>query len=333
MYQPCPSPFVPAVCTIAGQVLRKSSCAVQADGGALNKYYGEARGKWLGAVTNRSLDLLPSSGWPADLGQDSFAGPLSGETPSYLTGEFPGDYGWDTAGLSTDPETFSRYREIEVIHARWAMLGALGIVTPEVSAVQRHSLSAQHAVVPRTRGMTQSVTCAVAVPRARSGLLASPVPQKPRCYVSQRHALRVHCSQTRSADDCAAPQLLQAGGQATFQEPVWFKAGAQIFSSEGLDYLGKPSLVHAQSIIATLAVQARPSTIASGTLSRVACPWSRVERAMPLEAQSDLLSRCRAQFLARAASLLWNRQRRHECPVRLPIHTQVFIWSRANALL
>jgi len=53
------------------------------------------------------------------------------EIPDALDGTLPGDYGYDPLGLGKDSETVAKYRANELIHARWAMLAAPGIIFPE----------------------------------------------------------------------------------------------------------------------------------------------------------------------------------------------------------
>ncbi|CAO2817431.1 unnamed protein product [Amaranthus hypochondriacus] len=59
-------------------------------------------------------------------------GPIPFEYPSYLTGQLPGDYGFDLAALGKDAAALQKYYNFEILHARWAMLGALGALIPEI---------------------------------------------------------------------------------------------------------------------------------------------------------------------------------------------------------
>ena len=158
--------------------------------------YGEDRPKWLGPYSGNTPSYLTGevrtaaargaaargAARPGPCNCQGLGNCVSAQPAPILRGpdaparcpQFAGDYGWDTAGLSADPETFAKYRELELIHARWAMLGALGCVGPEIGG------------------------------------------------------------------DYGVP---------------WFKAGGYIFQEGGLNYLNNPALVHAQSIVATVACQ------------------------------------------------------------------------------
>ena len=53
--------------------------------------------------------------------------------PPYLTGEMPGDFGWDPLQMGAQRDIM-KLRERELIHGRWAMLAAVGVLVPECTA-------------------------------------------------------------------------------------------------------------------------------------------------------------------------------------------------------
>ncbi|WP_289480764.1 chlorophyll a/b-binding protein, partial [Klebsiella pneumoniae] len=53
------------------------------------------------------------------------------DTPAYLD-SLPASYGFDPLGLAKEPASLARFRESEVFHCRWAMLGAAGVLGVEV---------------------------------------------------------------------------------------------------------------------------------------------------------------------------------------------------------
>eukprot|EP01025_Chloroclados_australasicus_P002560 TRINITY_DN1058_c0_g1_i10.p1 TRINITY_DN1058_c0_g1~~TRINITY_DN1058_c0_g1_i10.p1 ORF type:complete len:268 (+),score=42.23 TRINITY_DN1058_c0_g1_i10:102-806(+) len=53
------------------------------------------------------------------------------DSPSWLDGSLPGDYGFDPLGLGEVESNLMRMREAEIINGRWAMLGAAGVLAVE----------------------------------------------------------------------------------------------------------------------------------------------------------------------------------------------------------
>lgn len=67
-------------------------------------------------VYTLSWYIFPSSLWYGE-GRPRWLGPIPFDYPVFLTGELPGDYGFDVAGLSSDPVALQRYFKYVYSHA------------------------------------------------------------------------------------------------------------------------------------------------------------------------------------------------------------------------
>merc|ERR1712093_236725 len=87
-------------------------------------------GGWLGGQGGTSTKI---SKWYGDSRVLYLPGGIydKNDVKTYLNGELAGDYGFDPLGIGKDFVQVRKYRNAELIHSRWAMLGIAGIVIPE----------------------------------------------------------------------------------------------------------------------------------------------------------------------------------------------------------
>uniref|UniRef100_UPI00406D5220 LHCI-6 n=1 Tax=Euglena gracilis TaxID=3039 RepID=UPI00406D5220 len=99
-----------------------------------------------------------------------------GYAPSYLTGQYFGDRGFDPAGLAADPKVFERMRVSEVYHGRLAMLAIVGAVVPDILGKGAWYEAAQNAGI----GVNEVAvfTAAYGVVEVARGLKANSDPTK-----------------------------------------------------------------------------------------------------------------------------------------------------------
>ena len=152
-------------------------------------------------------------------------------------------------------------RTIEVIHARWAMLGALGMILPEARGT--FPAAALTHLAPDLRA--EAAWC-VQVLQTYSGVnFQEPVWFKAGAQIFNRCCDPAQSLQTQPS--AAAQAWVQPGSCCSCTGCVCTEPtpsiGCQLWAQgagccrDGLNYLGSPSLVHAQSIVATVATQAR----------------------------------------------------------------------------
>jgi hypothetical protein len=86
------------------------------------------------ARSRRLLPPLPPT--PPHLAQAATASRPSwfpgSKFPAHLDGSLPGDHGFDPFNLGVDPAKLKWYQQAELVHCRFAMLGAAGILVPDL---------------------------------------------------------------------------------------------------------------------------------------------------------------------------------------------------------